>query len=115
MTELENLTAQIKLATDYQVNKTILKEKIQTDLHFAYNGGLFKATQDLIAFVYAWNGTEAFWPWDHSDPIFLEDTYGNPIRIDNRQEFYQRACEQYQQAMNTWHQQHEELKRIRRV
>jgi hypothetical protein len=115
MTELENLTAQIKLATDYQVNKTILKEKIQTDLHFAYNGGLFKATQELIAFVHAWNGTEAFWPWDQGGPIFLEDTYGNPIRIDDRKEFYQTACEHYQQAMNRWHQEHAELKKIRKV
>jgi len=115
MSEVEQLTKQIKQATDYQINKTILREKIQTDLHFTYNGGLFKATQELIAFVYAWSGTEEFWPWDHGNPIFLEDTYGNPIRIDNRQEFYQRACEHYQQAMNTWHQQHEELKRIRKI
>jgi len=115
MSELEKLTAEIRRATDYRVNKTILREKIQTDLHFPYNGGLFKATQELIAFVYAWSGTEEIWPQDQGDPIFLEDTYGNPIRIDNRKEFYQRACEQYQQAMNQWHQQHAELKKIRKV
>ena len=115
MTEIENLTAQIKLATDYKVNKTILQEKIQTDLHFAYNGGLFKATQELIAFVYAWQGTEEFWAWGHGEPIFLEDTYGNPIRIDDRKEFYQTACEHYQRAMNRWHQEYAELKKIRRI
>jgi hypothetical protein len=30
---MEPLLTQIKLATDYQVNKRILREKIQTDLH----------------------------------------------------------------------------------
>jgi hypothetical protein len=114
MSDIEQLTKQIKLATDYQVNKTILQEKIQTDLHFTYNGGLFKATPELIAFVYAWSGTKEIWPWG-SDEMFLEDTYGNPIHIDNRQEFYQQACEHYQKVMNTWHQQHAELRKIRKV
>jgi len=48
MSELEKLTAEIKRATDYQINKKILREKIQTDLHLAHHSGLFKITPDLI-------------------------------------------------------------------
>ena len=37
MTELDQLVTQIKQSTDYQINKRILREKMQTDLHFAYH------------------------------------------------------------------------------
>jgi hypothetical protein len=104
MSDLEKLTQEIRLATDYQVNKRILREKIQTDLHVPYNGGLFKVTPELIAFLSAWNG----------DEIFLEDTYQNPIKI-NRLEFFTKCQEHYQMVMNTWHIQHEEIKRVRKI
>lgn len=104
MTELEHLTTEIKRATDYQVNKRILREKIQTDLHFAHNGGLFKVTPELLAFVKSWP----------IDELYLEDTYQNPIQID-KSVFLVTAQQHYQRVMNTWHQQHAELKRIRKV
>ena len=104
MSELHEIVDKIKLATDYQTNKRILREKIQTDLHVPYNSGLFKVTPELIAFLTSWS----------SDELFLEDTYQNPIKIA-REEFLTLCCEHYQQVMNTWHDQHEQLKRIRKV
>jgi hypothetical protein len=105
MSELEKLTAEIKRATDYQINKRILREKIQTDLHFTYNSGLFKVTPELLAFV-------ATWPMDY---MFLEDTYGNPIEITDTKLFLTQAQQHYQRVMNTWHQQHAELRKARKV
>jgi hypothetical protein len=104
MTELEQLTAQIKQATDYQTNKQILREKAQTDLHFAYNGGLFKATPELIGFISAWD----------TDTLYLEDTYQNPIEVD-RNEFLSLCKSHYQIVMNAWQIEHEKIKRIRKV
>ena len=104
MTELDKLTTEIRRTTDYQVNKRILREKIQTDLHFAHNGGLFKVTTDLLAFV-------ATWP---IETLYIEDTYQNPIEID-RQIFLVTAQQHYHKVMNTWHQQHAELRKIRKV
>jgi len=106
MTELEQLTAQIKQATDYQTNKQILREKTQTDLHFTYNGGLFKADLATYEFVTTWQGDV--------NNLYLEDTYGNPIKIDIR-EFVTLATQHYSMVMNAWHIQHEELKRARKV
>ena len=104
MSDLEKLTQEIRLATNYQVNKRILREKIQTDLHVPYNGGLFKASPELIAFLNAWD----------SDELFLEDTYQNPVKID-RKELLNKCREHYQITMNTWHCQHEDIKRARKV
>ena len=106
MTELDTLTAEIRRATDYQINKRILREKIQTDLHLAHHGGLFKITPDLIAFLSSWP--------QEVEIIYLEDSYSNPIEVDRKVLLVQ-AQQHYQKVMNTWHQQHEELKRIRRV
>lgn len=104
MSELEKLTAEIRQATDYQINKRILREKIQTDLHLPYNGGLFKITPELLAFMQGWP----------IDDMYFEDVYGNPIQVD-RQVFLIQAQQHYQQVMNRWHQQHGELKKIRKV
>lgn len=101
---INDLVKSVRLATDYQKNKRILKEKITADLHMPYNNGLFKITPELLAFA-------ATWP---DGILHIKDTYENPIEIQ-RDEFLKLARQHYQTAMNEWHQQHEELKRIRRV
>lgn len=103
-TEIENLVAQVKQATTYNTNKLILRERIQTDLHMAFGNGLFKITPELLAFV-------ATWP---TEWLYLEDTYQNPIEVE-KQVFLVKARQHYQKVMNEWHDQHEELKRIRKV
>ena len=102
--QIENLVAQVKQATDYQINKNMLREKIQTDLHMPSNGGLFTITPELLAFV-------ATGPIEE---LYIEDTYQNPIEVD-KQVFLVKAQQHYHAAMNEWHQQHNELKRIRKI
>lgn len=103
-TVLNEIVDQIKQATDYQVNKRLLREKIYSDLHFTYNNGLFKASPDLISFV-------SIWP---NEELFLEDTYQNPILI-KKTEFLELVIQHYQTQMNQWHVQYEQIKRIRKI
>ena len=104
MSDLEKITQEIRKSTDYQINKRILREKIQTDLHVPYNSGLFKVTPELIGFLNSWD----------SDELFLEDTYQNPIKI-SRKELLTLCKQHYQTVMNAWHIQHDEIKRARKV
>lgn len=104
MSDINQLVDQIRQATDFQINKQILREKITTDLHVAYNGGMFFVTIDLLAFL-------ATWP---TDTLYLEDVYHNPIEI-NREELLVMAREHYQKVMNHWHQEHAELKHVRKI
>jgi hypothetical protein len=104
MDNINSLVEEIRLATNFQINKKILKEKIQTDLHMTHNGGMFKITPELLAFVQTWPVEE----------LYLEDTYQNPIKID-RQVFLVSAQQHYQQIMNRWHNEYEELKKIRKI
>ena len=102
--KINQLVDQIRLATNYQINREILREKIQTDLHVTYNGGMFYVTPDIIAFL-------STWP---SDVLYLEDTFHNPIEIQ-RTELLELCREHYQKVMNRWHQQHAELRAIRKI
>jgi hypothetical protein len=104
MTELDNIVTEIRLATDFQINKRTLREKIQTDLHMTHNGGMFKITPELLAFVKTWP----------VDELYLEDVYESPIKID-RQTFLVTAQQHYQTVMNRWHQEYENLKKIRKI
>ena len=104
MTQVNDLVEQIRLATDFQINKRLLKESITTDLHLAYNGGLFLLTPSILAFVTTWPENE----------LFLEDVYSNPIKIQ-RDDFLTQAREHYHSVMNTWHIKHDELRKIRKV
>jgi hypothetical protein len=104
MDNINSLVEEIRLATNFQINKKILKEKIQTDLHMTHNGGMFKITPELLAFVQTWPVEE----------LYLEDTYQNPIKID-RQVFVVSAQQHYQQVMNRWHNEYEQLKKIRKI
>jgi hypothetical protein len=104
MTNIDNLVNEIRLATDFQINKKVLREKIQTDLHMTHNGGMFKITPELYAFVKTWP----------DDEIYLEDVYQNPIKID-KQAFLLTAQQHYQLVMNRWHNEYEELRKIRKI
>jgi hypothetical protein len=104
MSDINDIVAEVKLATDFQINKKILKEKIQTDLHMTHNGGMFKITPELLAFVKTWP----------VDELYLEDIYENPVQVD-RQGFLVTAQQHYQTVMNRWHQQYEDLKKIRKI
>jgi hypothetical protein len=103
-TTVSEIVEQIKKATDFQINKRLLREKIQADLHLSYNNGLFKVTPELISFVSVWPENE----------LFLEDTYQNPIKI-NRTEFLSLAIQHYQTQLNLWHSHYEQLRRIRKI
>lgn len=104
MSDIDSLVEEVRQATNFQINKKILREKIQTELHLPHNGGLFKITPELIAFVKTWP----------VDELYLEDTYQNPVFVD-RQVFLVTAQQHYQQVMNRWHNEYEQLKKIRKV
>lgn len=104
MNQIDTLVEHIKQATDFQKNKIILREKIQSDLHLTHRGGLFKITPELIAFVKTWP----------VDELYLEDCYNNPIQVD-KQVFLVQAQQHYQLVMNQWHNEYEKLKKIRKI
>jgi hypothetical protein len=101
---IEKLINEIKQSTDVHKNQLKLREQILGDLTVPHNGGLFRVTQELMAFLHSWPDTE----------IYLEDQYGNPVQCQ-REALLEQCRQQYHKVMNRWHQQHEEIKRIRKI
>ena len=91
---------------DHQLYRKTLKEKIERELIITHNGGMFKATPELICFVSLWDPT--------NPNLLLEDIHGNPIKC-NRDQLKLQLEEAYQYAMNSWHTEFENSKKIRKL
>lgn len=80
-----------------------MRERTETQLHIAFNGGLFKASPELILFLNM--------DWSDSE-IIVRDSYDNPVKVD-RIALVEKLKSAYQFAMNQWHIEYEELTKIR--
>lgn len=98
----ENIVAHARARFDHTTARQVLKEKYQAKLIFAYNGGMFRATPELLAFVQSWPIPE----------LYLADLYDNPIEVD-KQVFLVRLQQHYHEQMNAWHVEYTELNKKR--
>lgn len=103
--DIQNIKDLAERRFDHAVYRLRLREQIQTQLIITHNGGMFKATPELISFVSLWD--------PQTPDLFLEDIHGNPIKC-NRTVLKKELEEAYQYAMNAWHQEFESSKKIRR-
>jgi hypothetical protein len=100
----EDLIKLSKLRIDQQASKLALAERVEQQLLVTHNGGLFKATTELITFLTIW-----------TDPVlYLRDSYNNPIRVD-REQLLMECKAAYCAAMNDWYCEYEQIKSQRRL
>lgn len=90
-------------AFDRENARLALRERIQAELVMTTNGGMFKITPELLAFVQTWP----------IEDLYLEDVHGNPVQID-RQVFLVQAQQHYHAVMNSWHNEYQELQQVRK-
>lgn len=100
--DTENLIAHARARFDHESAKRNLREKYQAKLTFAYRGGLWKAGPDLI-------NTLNCCPWD--DAVIV-DLYDNPVRVAPI-ELKKLVEQRWQEQMNAWLVEYEELNQNR--
>jgi hypothetical protein len=83
--------------------KQYLKDKYQAKLLVAYQGGLWKASPELIVFLDSVN----------SDTIVLLDSYENPVAITNRTEMFYKIRDTYNDVMECWYKELTDLEKNR--
>lgn len=83
--------------------KQYLKDKYQAKLLVAYQGGLWKATPELIVFLDSAN----------SDELIMIDSYENPIKISDRKALFYKVRDTYNDIMECWHKELTELEKNR--
>ena len=103
--DTNNLSELAELKFKHATFRKNLRERVEAQLAVAHNGGLFKATPELISFLDC---------WADSDIIYLEDLYHNPIEC-NRLALLKQLKEAYCFAMNAWHVDFENSKKLRRA
>ena len=99
----DDLIAQSRARFDHATAKRVLKEKYQAKMLFAYAGGMWQAGPELLTVLNACP--------DRQSAVIL-DLYENPIRIDV-DELELAAAQRWQEQMNSWLVEHEELAKQR--
>ena len=93
---------------DIKAKKLALLEQVDSRTTFTWDGGLFKATPQLIAYVSALAAGSS-----DSGYVVILDEYNNPIRIVPDR-FLADAIEHNQYAMNAYDTDYETLKKVRK-
>ena len=99
---MDDLIKSIRARFDHEAARKTLKEKYQAKMLFGWNGGMFRATPEMISFLSLYGDQR----------IVISDIYDNPIEI-NALELCDLMRSRLQEQMNAWLLEWEELKRQR--
>lgn len=87
---------------EFNTAKKLLKEKNDAKLIVADQGGLWKASIDLISFL----------SFQSNEKLILTDIYDVPLLVD-RLQLLNRLSETYDQVMLSWYEEFETIKHNR--
>lgn len=100
--DTEKLVAHARSRFDYAAAKKLLKEKYQGKMVFGWNGGMFRATPEMIAFLNLYG----------DERIVVQDLYETPVEV-NASELCSIMKSRLQEQMNAWLVEYNELSRQR--
>lgn len=96
--DTKTLIAEAKARFNHNASKAYLKEKYQSKLIIANQGGLWKATPELISYL----ATET------ESVVILMDEYENPVLV-NRVLLHDALYKTYNDTMVLWYKEYTEL------
>jgi len=88
---------------DHETARRLLKEKYQSRMLFAYQGGMWRAGPELLTVLHA---------CPVEDDIVILDLYDKPVQV-NPGELQRLAHDRWQEQMNAWLVEHDELSKKR--
>jgi hypothetical protein len=95
--DTENIIAHSRARFEHAAAKRVLREKYQAKFIFAHAGGMWQAGPELLTLLKSCSGT-----------VVLADLYENPVQVQ-AQEFYELALQRWQEQMNAWLVEYEQL------
>ena len=99
----DELIAHSRTRFDHANARRLLKEKYQAKMLFAYCGGMWRAGPELNNLIFTCG---------RIGEIVLPDLYENPIKVDSK-ELMALSQERWNEQMNAWHIEYEELNKNR--
>jgi len=103
MMNTDTLIAHTRARFDHATARRLLKEKYEAKMIFAYNGGMWRAGAELLTLLQA---------IPVGDDMVLLDLYDTPVKI-NTTELQYLVLGRWQEQMNAWLVEHEEMSRKR--
>ena len=99
--DTKTLIAEAKARFNHNSAKDYLKEKYEAKLLVAEQGGLWRADQETISFLFVMTN-------DYDDRVMLMDTFQNPVLVD-RSELLKKLRQVYNSVMLEWYNEWKEL------
>ena len=99
--DTEKLVAHARARFDYAAARRVLKEKYQAKFTFAYAGGMWQAGPELLTTLKCCTGV-----------VVILDLYETPVQV-NAEEFYEQVLQRWQEQLNAWLVEYEELNQNR--
>lgn len=99
----DELIAHSRARFDHANARRLLKEKYQAKMLFAYRGGMWRAGPELNNMIFTCG---------RIGEVVLVDQYENPVKVDTK-ELLELSQERWNEQMNAWHQEYEELNKNR--
>jgi hypothetical protein len=100
--DTDALIAHARARFDHVAAKRVLKEKYEARMIFGWNGGLFRATPELITFLSSYGNEE----------IVMPDLYENPVKF-RASDVADIMRAKWQEQMNAWLVEHDQLSKNR--
>jgi hypothetical protein len=99
----DELISHSRARFDHHRGRAVLKEKYQAKMTFAYGGGMWRAGPELHSTIFT---------CDKIGEVVLLDLYETPVKI-NTKELMALSQQRWQEQMNAWLVEYEELNRNR--
>lgn len=100
--DTEDLYQHGRARFEHAAARRLLKEKYQAKMLFGHNGGMWRATPEMITFLSLWGDQR----------VVVEDLYENPVEVD-AQELCTLMRHRLQEQMNAWLVEYQEINRQR--
>ena len=98
----DQLVSHSRARFEHAAARRLLKEKYQAKMVFGHNGGMFRATPEMITFLSLYS----------NESIVVQDLYENPIEI-NAKEVCELMKARHQEQMNAWLVEYQEVNKNR--
>lgn len=99
--DTDQLISHSRARFDHATARRVLKEKYQAKMTFAHAGGLWLAGPELLTVLKCCDGN-----------VVILDLYESPVQV-NAKEFYEQVLQRWQEQLNAWLVEYEELNKKR--
>ena len=100
--DTDTIIKQSRIRFDHNQAKQVMREKYEAKMLFAYAGGMWRAGADLLVLLNTVT----------TDTVVLVDEYGTPVKVTVA-ELKEQVATRWQEQMNAWLVEHEDLRRQR--